>query len=82
MSSGAYGLLCLSGCESHKDKLKLIYMKKYHQILKKITEKGKVQLNNKGNITYLLNQKIELKPCDLLDLFEVIQWPKISSKMN
>lgn len=45
-------------------------MKKYYQILRKIVEKGKVQENKKGNITYLLNQKIELKPFDLLDLFE------------
>jgi len=45
-------------------------MNKYHQILNKITTKGKVQKNKKGNITYLLNQELILKPIDLLDLFE------------
>lgn len=45
-------------------------MNKYHQILNKITTKGKVQKNKKGNITYLLNQELMLKPIDLLDLFE------------
>ena len=45
-------------------------MNKYHQILKKILDKGKVQKNKKGSITSLLNQKLELKPYDLLELFE------------
>lgn len=45
-------------------------MNKYHKILKKILTNGKAQKNNKGNITYLLNQKLELKPADLLELFE------------
>ena len=45
-------------------------MNKYHQILAKIIEKGKVQNNKKGSITYLLNQNLELKPIDLLELFE------------
>lgn len=45
-------------------------MNKYHQILNKITTKGKIQKNKKGNITYLLNQELILKPIDLLDLFE------------
>ncbi len=45
-------------------------MNKYHQILDKIITKGKVQSNKKGAITYLLNQTLELKPIDLLDLFE------------
>ena len=45
-------------------------MNKYHKILNKILTKGKVQKNNKGNITYLLNQKLELKPVDLLEIFE------------
>jgi len=31
---------------------------------------GKIQQNKKGNITYLLNQTLELKPIDLLELFE------------
>ena len=45
-------------------------MNKYHQILSKIIDKGKVQSNKKGSITYLLNQSLELKPIDLLELFE------------
>lgn len=45
-------------------------MNKYHGILDKILKKGKQQKNNKGSINYLLNQKIELKPIDLLELFE------------
>ncbi len=45
-------------------------MNKYHEILKKILEKGKVQNNKKGNIIYLLNEKLQLKPADLLQIFE------------
>lgn len=45
-------------------------MNKYHQILNKIITKGKLQVNKKGSITFLLNQVLELKPIDLLDLFE------------
>jgi thymidylate synthase len=45
-------------------------MNKYHGILTKILEKGKNQKNKKGSITYLLNQSLELKPIDLLELFE------------
>lgn len=45
-------------------------MNKYHQILQKILNKGKTQVNKKGNIKYLLNQKLELKPVDLLEIFE------------
>ena len=45
-------------------------MNKYHQVLSKIIAKGKVQSNKKGSITYLLNQSLELKPIDLLELFE------------
>lgn len=45
-------------------------MNKYHEILQKIIAKGKVQSNKKGSITYLLNQSLELKPIDLLELFE------------
>ncbi len=43
---------------------------KYHLTLEKILKKGKNQENKKGNIKYLLNQKIALKPIDLLDVFE------------
>lgn len=39
-------------------------------MLSKIIAKGKVQQNKKGSITYLLNQTLELKPLDLLELFE------------
>lgn len=45
-------------------------MNKYHKILGKILNKGKEQVNKKGNIKYLLNQKIELEPVDMLDIFE------------
>ena len=45
-------------------------MNKYHEILAKILSKGKEQHNKKGNIKYLLNQSLELKPIDLLELFE------------
>lgn len=45
-------------------------MNKYHEILKKILEKGKVQTNKKGSNCFLLNEKLELKPLDLLVLFE------------
>lgn len=45
-------------------------MNKYHEILSKILIKGKEQRNKKGSITYLLNQSLELKPIDLLELFE------------
>lgn len=45
-------------------------MNKYHKTLEKILLKGKIQENKKGNITYLLNQKLDLKPRDLLEIFE------------
>lgn len=45
-------------------------MNKYHEILAKILEKGKVQKNKKGNIQYLLNETMKLKPADLLEIFE------------
>lgn len=45
-------------------------MNKYHEILSKVIAKGKDQSNKKGSIKYLLNQKLELKPIDLLELFE------------
>ncbi len=45
-------------------------MNKYHGMLNKILEKGKNQKNKKGSINYLLNECLELKPIDLLDLFE------------
>lgn len=43
---------------------------KYHSILTKILEKGKLQKNKKGSIRYLLNESLQLKPVDLLEIFE------------
>lgn len=45
-------------------------MNRYHKTLQKILLKGRIQENKKGNITFLLNQKLELKPGDLLEIFE------------
>lgn len=45
-------------------------MNKYHKKLNKILDKGKNQQNKKGNIKYLLNETLELKPIDLLEIFE------------
>lgn len=45
-------------------------MNKYHQILEKILSYGQVQTNKKGNIRYLLNERLILTPADLLDIFE------------
>lgn len=45
-------------------------MNKYYQILGKVLEQGKRQINKKGNIHYLLNKRLSLTPADLLDIFE------------
>lgn len=45
-------------------------MNKYHKILQKVLRKGKVQENKKGNITYLIAEKLTLRPVDLLEIFE------------
>lgn len=45
-------------------------MNKYHKILEKVLDKGKVQENRKGGIKYLTNEVLELKPIDLLEIFE------------
>jgi len=45
-------------------------MNKYHDTLKKVLSKGKAQANKKGQITYLLNEQLHLKPGDLLEIFE------------
>ena len=45
-------------------------MNKYHKILKKIIDKGKVQDNKKGSIRFLLDERLRLKKGDLLDIFE------------
>ena len=43
---------------------------KYHKTLEKILQKGKIQANKKGTIKYLINERLELKPIDLLEIFE------------
>lgn len=45
-------------------------MNKYYQMLEKILSSGKMQCNKKGNIKYLLNERLALTPADLLDIFE------------
>lgn len=45
-------------------------MNKYYKVLSKITSEGKLQTNKKGNIMYLLNERLILTPSDLLDIFE------------
>ena len=55
-------------------------MNKYYTILSKILKVGKQQSNNKGGITYLTNEKIVLKPTDLLDLFEGHSMAKMKLK--
>lgn len=51
-------------------------MNKYHQILKKIINKGKLQKNKKGNIQFLVNEELNLKPIDLLEIFESRLMPR------
>ena len=43
---------------------------KYHALLRKILAQGRTQENRKGTIRYLLNERLELTPADLLDIFE------------
>lgn len=43
---------------------------KYYLMLANILENGKIQTNKKGNILYLLNERLTLSPGDLLDIFE------------
>lgn len=45
-------------------------MNKYYSILSKILSAGKTQSNRKGNIKYLLDERLSLTPADLLDIFE------------
>ena len=45
-------------------------MNKYHQLLSVILSRGKAQINKKGENIYLLNQQLQLKAIDLLDIFE------------
>jgi len=51
-------------------------MNKYHQILNKITFRGKFQENKKGNIQFLVNEQLHLKPLDLLEIFESRLMPR------
>lgn len=43
---------------------------KYHQLLAKILKIGCRQTNKKGDIVYLLNERLSLTPGDLLEIFE------------
>lgn len=45
-------------------------MNKYYTLLEKILTEGKNQQNKKGNIKYLLDERLQLTPADLLDIFE------------
>ena len=45
-------------------------MNKYHQLLGRIITSGNEQENKKGSIRYLLNERLELTPGDLLHIFE------------
>ena len=45
-------------------------MNKYHALLQRILDNGKVQENKKGRIRCLLNERLTLAPGDLLDIFE------------
>ena len=45
-------------------------MNKYHLILEKVLSEGKRQENKKGNIRYLLDERLTFTPADLLDIFE------------
>lgn len=45
-------------------------MNKYHKLLEKILDKGKLQENKKGNSIHLLNEQLKLTPADLLEMFE------------
>lgn len=45
-------------------------MNKYYSMLANIIDNGKKQTNKKGNILYLLNERLSLTPADLLDIFE------------
>lgn len=45
-------------------------MNKYYSMLANILDNGKMQRNKKGNILYLLNERLTLSPANLLDIFE------------
>lgn len=44
-------------------------MNKYHEVLKKILKEGKPQKNKKGDITFLINEKISMSKSDLQNIF-------------
>lgn len=45
-------------------------MNKYYKMLESIMKEGRQQRNKKGLIRYLSNQRLDLSPADLLDIFE------------
>lgn len=53
-----------------RENYKINIMNKYHKTLEKILKKGNLQENKKGNIKYLLNETLSLKPIDLLEILE------------
>lgn len=57
-------------------------MNKYYQILGRVLASGKTQTNRKGNIRYLLNERLTLTPADLLDIFEGHPIARKNSRTN
>lgn len=45
-------------------------MNKYYAMLEKVVKQGRMQTNKKGNINYLINEQLHLRPIDLLEIFE------------
>lgn len=45
-------------------------MNKYYAMLEKVVKQGRTQTNKKGNINYLINEQLHLRPIDLLTIFE------------
>jgi thymidylate synthase len=45
-------------------------MNKYYAMLEKVVKQGRTQTNKKGNIFYLINEQLHLRPIDLLEIFE------------
>lgn len=45
-------------------------MNKYYAMLEKVVKQGRTQTNKKGNIYYLINEQLHLRPIDLLEIFE------------
>lgn len=39
-------------------------------MLEKVVKQGRTQTNKKGNINYLINEQLHLRPIDLLEIFE------------